>query len=94
MPDPTEQLADWKAKTDALESWAAGDPEFARDPLFEDIADAQYKLLAAVESVLGLHTRKDMRGIEYCSRCRVGEYAVPWPCAEVRAITEALGGEW
>lgn len=134
MPDPTEILTDWKAKTDAATEgpwtwdgdsfddadqescphgteWTDHGPDlraagegvitswgYDASGLHIETADAEFiamsrsafpRLLAAVESVLGLHTPFEAEGVRppACKAC-----IYPHPCPTVRAITDALGG--
>lgn len=139
-PDPTDLLADWKAKTDAATegpwvfSFAGhddyepglypqvlkmdnGDTIIELDAGSREVNEASGRfrydadfiavsrtamplLLAAVESVLGLHTPVyPYPGPDVaCFHCAAPEPTpddgtwVPYPCATVRAIESALGG--
>jgi hypothetical protein len=105
MPDPTEMLADWKAKTDAAAEAESRHPSWHdrgvaivqgshwRAGFKAGFEYANYRpLLAAVESVLRLHTAErvtwstDPR-YQVCTSCNQ-----MWPCPTVRAIESALGG--
>lgn len=138
MPDRTEQLADWKAKTDAASKgpwevvleggppaikmpegdsygwvsecssgvWNCDDPyddcwryAAAATNEAEFIAmsrTAMPRILAAVESVLALHTERPLTPfssaamVGAASECRACSRG--WPCPTVRAIESALEG--